>query len=378
MRIFMLVQDPAARGPVPKHTRYLVDGLRALGCTVVTHPWGSRSAGVGLAGTIAERLRDVRSVAREVDRQPFDVGVVKTSHDWRTLLRDLAVVAAMRRSRRPLVLQLHGSRAAALVEPGHRAFKAATAVLLAMVDGVMVLSTEEQRQWRSFRSQPPVFTVKNPYVRSFGATAAADERRDAPPQLLFVARLIEQKGVFDLVDAFQSVLERTQCELVLAGDGPCEPELRRRVATAGIAGRVRFAGYLTGEELATAYRRATVFVLPSWSEGFPTVLAEAMDAGLPVVTTRIRGAADHLVEGENALFVEPREVDALASALTTLLLDPERRARMAEANRARVDVFAPDVVAREYLDVLRAVLAGAGDRRTAADDQPRLVWRKLF
>ena len=363
----MLVQDPAARGPVPRHTRYLVDGLRRLGCTVVTHPWGSRSADVGLLGTVAERLGDVRSAAREAARQPFDIGVVKTSHDWRTLARDLAVVAAMRRTRRPLVLQLHGSRAAALVEPGHRAFKAATAALLAMADGVMVLSTEEQRQWRAFRPEPPIFTVKNPYVRSFGATAAADETAASPPQLLFVGRLIEQKGVFDLAGAFPTVLERADCELVFAGDGPAEPELKRKLASAGIADRVRFAGYLAGADLTEAYRRATVFVLPSWSEGFPTVLAEAMDAGLPVVTTRIRGAADHLVDGENALFVAPRDVEGLAAALTTLLEDPDRRARMARANRARVDVFAPDVVAREYLDVLHAVLARADGRRAAAD-----------
>src|SRR5205823_173848 len=104
-------------------------------------------------------------------------------------------------------------------------------------------------------------------------------------------------------------------------------------------------GYLAGAELEAAYREATLFVFPSWVEGFPTVLAEAMDAGLPIVTTRIRGAADHLVAGENALFVEPRDVSALVDAILTLLDDRDLAARMSAANRRRIGIFEPRVVA---------------------------------
>jgi glycosyltransferase involved in cell wall biosynthesis len=88
-----------------------------------------------------------------------------------------------------------------------------------------------------------------------------------------------------------------------------------------------------------------------------------MDAGLPIVTTRIRGAADYLVAGENALFIEPRDVKGLAAAMTTLLLDGgfsarmgSTRARMSSANRERIQVFDPAVVAAEYLDVLTTIV----------------------
>jgi glycosyltransferase involved in cell wall biosynthesis len=117
-------------------------------------------------------------------------------------------------------------------------------------------------------------------------------------------------------------------------------------------------GHLAGSELSHEFRVATIFVLPSWSEGFPTVLAEAMDAGLPIVTTRIHGAADHLIAGENALFVEPRDVNGLASALIRLLEDRDLRTRMASANRERIRIFEPNVVAAEYLHVLRSFVRG--------------------
>jgi len=154
MRIFMLVQHPEARGPVPKHTAHLVSALRSLGCYVVTHPWGQHAAGESLRQKLLERPRDVLSVYRAVRRQPFDVCVVKTSHDWRTLLRDIPVALALRRRGRPIVLQLHGSLASTLDGPGAWALKLATRLLLALVDGVMVLSTEEQRQWQAFRRHP--------------------------------------------------------------------------------------------------------------------------------------------------------------------------------------------------------------------------------
>ena len=72
--------------------------------------------------------------------------------------------------------------------------------------------------------------------------------------------------------------------------------------------------------------------------------------------TPIRGAADHLLAGENVLFVEPRDRNGLASALVTLLRDPDLRARMGEANHARLRIFEPERVAAEYLDVLKSVV----------------------
>jgi glycosyltransferase involved in cell wall biosynthesis len=352
MRIFMLVQHPTARGPVPKHTAHLVAALRDLGCDVVTHPWGQRQPGESTLEKLLQRPRDVLSVRRALRHVTFDVAVVKTSHDWRTLLRDIAVAAVIRRCGRPVVLQLHGSEPARLLEPGNHAFKAATRLLAGLIDGLLVLSTEEARQWQSFCPRLPVLPVKNPYVRAFAAPESAVD----PGRMLFVGRLIAAKGIFDLVEALRRVLSSDRdCDLVVVGEGAQEQELRDRIRGLDLDGHVVLDGYRTEAELAERFRGAGIFVLPSWSEGFPTVLAEAMDAGLPIVTTRIRGAADHLEPGVHALFVEPRDVEGLTSAITTLLDDSELRTRMANANREHVRVFEPSVVAAEYLEALESI-----------------------
>jgi glycosyltransferase involved in cell wall biosynthesis len=356
----MLVQHDGIRGPVPKLTRLLVAGLGTLGCDVVTHPWGRQTDVESVPTKLWRTLKDVAAVQRRLRGVDFDIAVISTAHDWRAVLRDIAVAPVLRRRRRPVLLLFHGSRTRILARPGSRAFKFATAVLLSLADGVLVLSREEQRQIADFRPATRVLVVKNPYERKVFPALAERDRGGRAPTLLFVGRLLEQKGILDLVDAMPAVLGRAPCRLVIVGDGELERALRDRIRQLGLTTSVTLAGYLEGEELLRAYAAADVFVLPSWSEGFPTVLAEAMDAGLPIVTTRVQGAVDHLVEGEHALFVEPRDIEGLSSTLAAVVGDAGLRARMASANATRIDLFDPDVVAREYLEVLRVFVPAEG------------------
>jgi glycosyltransferase involved in cell wall biosynthesis len=362
MRILMLVQRPGLRSPVPKHTAHLVAGLRSLGCAVTTAYWGRSAERESLPAKVSQRVRDVLSARRASRTEAFDVVVVKTAHDWLTVARDIAVALALRRHCPTIVLQFHGSRALSLVGSGNRAFKLATRALLSLVDAAFVLSQEERRLWESFSKAVPVSVVKNPYVSSIGSERTHKQRTD----ILFVGRLLREKGVLDLVAAMPVVLAAANCHLVVVGEGNEEKSLREEIARLGLEDDVTLTGFLSGQELAGAYLSSTLFVLPtSWDEGFPTVLAEAMDAGLAIVTTRIRGAADHLVDGENALFVPPHDVHALAAAIVKLLEDPGLRERMAAANHEVLRRFEPAAVAQEYLEILRS-LVGADATEVAA------------
>jgi glycosyltransferase involved in cell wall biosynthesis len=137
--------------------------------------------------------------------------------------------------------------------------------------------------------------------------------------------------------------------------------LRARVVQLGLEAQVTLSGYLGAEALARAYARADVFVLPTyWIEGFPTSITEALQAGLPVVTTPIRGTADHLEEGVHALFVPPRDVAALARTLERILEDDALRERMGRNCRAKLEDFSPRTVAREYLSEVEGIRTAAG------------------
>jgi glycosyltransferase involved in cell wall biosynthesis len=359
MRVLMLSQMPGAAGPTPGIATLLADGLQRAGCSVATHSWGRSDSRERVLARAVGTLRDVRSVSRMTRRQTFDLVLVHTAHDWRTLARDIPLAWALRRRRVPVVLHLHGSRPERLVPPGNRAFRAATALLLRAVNGLLVLSRDEQERWTAFNHTVRVRAIRNPYAPHMHASSASPEsQRGDAPTVLFVGRLLPEKGVFELLEAIALVVESAPCRLVFVGEGPCAADLAARVRALGLSDRVSFAGFLTGADLDDAFASADLFALPTyWPEGFPTVLAEAMEAGLPIVTSRIRGAADHLVEGEQALFVRPRDVHALAVALVRLLEDPDLRQRMGAANRRRLEVFEPSVVVKDYLDALEYVLS---------------------
>jgi glycosyltransferase involved in cell wall biosynthesis len=179
------------------------------------------------------------------------------------------------------------------------------------------------------------------------------------PTLLIVARLIPEKGVFDVVEALAIVRQRRPCRLIVAGTGPALDHLRRRITDLRLDDDVDLLGYVSGRQLEQAYRRADVFVLPTYHpEGLPLSVMEAMGYGLPIVTTRTRGLADQLVAGEHALFVAPHDPMGLARAIEQLLDDASLRARMALANVARAADFAPERVIPRYAEILGCASAG--------------------
>ena len=129
----------------------------------------------------------------------------------------------------------------------------------------------------------------------------------------------------------------------------------------GLAGCVEFAGYRSQADVREYLRRSDVFVLPSFAEGVPVVLMEAMAAGVPVVTTRIAGVSELVEDGVSGYLVPPSDSAPLARAIAALLDDPALRARFGAAGRATVE--------REF-DVHReaawllAVMSGAIEGRT--------------
>jgi glycosyltransferase involved in cell wall biosynthesis len=355
---------PGIRGPIPKHTPLLAEALASLGCEVVIEPWGRHHDQESLIDKVAARSLDIARVRRRLRSERFDVMVVQTSHDGRSLVRDVPLLAATRALVPKIVLQFHGSRSDLLVAPGKRAFKAATAALFRLSDGVLVLSSEEASEAQQFWPRGCFRVVVNPFI-PWGEVdpvlSKSSPERDGSPSLLFVGRLIAEKGIFELLAAFAQLIERRPCRLVMVGDGAAAAELARRVSELGLDASVSLTGFLSGERLLDAYRSADVFVLPSYREGFPTAIIEAMAAGLPIVTTGAQGMADHLADGHNALLVAPRDAHALAAALERILSDGELRGRMSVANTAKLGEFAPQAVASEYLLALREI-SGRGLR----------------
>ena len=171
------------------------------------------------------------------------------------------------------------------------------------------------------------------------------------PVILYVGRLIEAKGLGELMAAFQTVLQhKPQAQLVFAGEGAMKADLMARIEQQGWKANVRLLGGLPPSEVADWMSSADVLALPSWSEGYPNVLVEALACGCPVVASRVGGIPE-IVRDDNGIMHEPRDAGALAEALLRALKHPWQREEIAQACTRTWDD-----VATETLAVCRQVI----------------------
>jgi glycosyltransferase involved in cell wall biosynthesis len=169
------------------------------------------------------------------------------------------------------------------------------------------------------------------------APPASRRNGSGPLNVLYIGRMVPVKGQALLIDAVEQ-LHRSgmNLEATLLGEGVRREALTRLVRERRLDDVIRLPGVVGQEEIRDYYRQADIFVLPSFAEGIPGVLMEAMAMGLPVVTTRIAGIPELVEDGYSGFVVPPGRVDALVDAVQRLAADPELRREMGERGRAKV------------------------------------------
>jgi glycosyltransferase involved in cell wall biosynthesis len=165
---------------------------------------------------------------------------------------------------------------------------------------------------------------------------AADMRTDGHEvQVVFVGSLIERKGPQDLLKAVaDDSLEQVQ--LVIVGDGKYRTELEMMAEELGLVHRIQWKGMVSPSEEAEILRESDIFCMPSYMEGTPNVVYEAMAVGLPVVSTRVGGIPDQVAEGKTGLLCDAGNVEQLRQCLTRLVQQPDLRRKMGRAGHERI------------------------------------------
>ncbi len=178
------------------------------------------------------------------------------------------------------------------------------------------------------------------------------ERQWEPAHLLFVGRVVFQKGLDVLLDALGGLKEH-EWKLTIVGDGPRRAELEAQAERLGIAQRITFTGWKSDAALGATYAQANLFAYASRHEGMPNALLEAMASGLPAVATRIAGNEELVAEGETGLLVPSEDLAALRAALAQLMADPGLRRRYGGEARKRVQTrYSWQTVASQYAALL--------------------------
>ena len=321
--------------------RRLLEHARVLGARVLPLPHPRDPA----FGRVVEGFL----TAHRVDAFHVHVGTGREDWDGARAARRAGVRAVVQTQHQPWLFRDHRKIARVLhaLDP---------------VDHVITVSQAQRRTYERIGISPQRLTTVPNGIRSRGPGLGRLAARAAlgldPQQLvvLTVGRLTVQKGQRYLIDAVPALAARfPDLAVVVLGHGHLHEQLRAQAAGLGVADRVHLPGHRTDARM--LLDAADVFVLPSRQEGMPLAALEAMDAGLPVVATRVIGTTEVVADGATGLLVPPEDSAALAEAVGQLLADPALRERYGQAGRQRYrEHFTSRRMAAQTLGVYEQVL----------------------
>ena len=254
---------------------------------------------------------------------------------------------------------------------GHRLVEFMKTRFLSLCEGFVVAGRSSLNYLKELEiPDRQIFTAPNA-VDSLLFSRLAQEARLCEPQVrarlglpsryfLYVGRLVQAKGVFDLEDAYARLDDETRSSvgLVFVGDGLDRMELMNRASriTPGI---IQFCGFVHLEGLAEFYALADGLVFPTHSDPWGLVVNEAMSCSVPVIATSVAGCAEDLVQdGWNGFVVPPRDPSQLAYAMARLAGDARLRAAMGSRGRERVEAYSPTAWAAGLVEAVQSVCAG--------------------
>lgn len=335
MRILLVGKGPPERGGIPTFLTTLLDGdlareheLSLLNLAGGATPQGGRAS----LANVRRTARDAVAVWRAAAGQDV-VHVHSSLAPGVTLVRAGLLALAGRARGRGVVVHAHGGLLLPWLTGRRRRWLARIA--LSPAHRVLAVSTALHDRLAACLGPHRVALLDNGVdIARFRGSPTAHH----PPRILYVGLLTARKGVLDLVEASRLLTARGVVhELRLVGGTPDEgPAAAAPVLLAAREAGAVLVGALPPEQMPDAYRGADLLCLPSWWEAMPLSVLEAMASGLPVVATDVGDVGRVVVPGRTGVLVPPRDPEALAGALATLLADPDLRRALGCAGRSLV------------------------------------------
>lgn len=354
IRVLMIGNDPSVKG-----------GITSVITRLLCHDWHSDGVEMQFIPTYIEASR-VRQmlfygralwrIRREILANRPDVVHIHMSYKG-SFYRAYGIHRLLQSYGVPDVIHLHGSEFQRWYESASGRLQSQVQSLLKECSACITLG--ERWNHAVLGIEPGAHTV----VIS-NAVPMPDARaawRQNPFQVLFLGVLIRRKGVHDLLQAVQSLREQGVAEslrFVIAGTGAEEARLREMAAAYGINDLVTFVGWTDGERKAQLLKESQMLVLPSYNEGLPMAVLEALSYGLPVVATDVGDMAAAVRSDVNGYLVQPGDIEALAAAICKVSGDEQVYNRLSRgAVEVAGDEFGED---RYYTRILQSYLQACG------------------
>jgi len=270
-------------------------------------------------------LADYWRFVRLLRKNSIDLVHLNPSLDFKSFIRDGIFALLVRANKRKVVVFFHGWKKSCEVRI-ERYFLWLFRLFFGKIDAFIVLSNEIRETLEKWGVIKPIYkevtAISDDEIEAFDIHNALRERQESAKwRVLFLARIIREKGIYETLEAVSKVQSKHPAvELVVAGDGEELDDVKSFVR-AHNTGNVTFTGYITGLQKRRAFEQANVFCLPSYTEGCPVSVIEAMAYGLPVVTRPVGGLADFFKNGKHGFISDSLEPEIFANLVEKLVLD---------------------------------------------------------
>lgn len=255
------------------------------------------------------------------------------------------------------IYHMNGSEFKVFFEEGSPFRKRLVRFMVEQTDVMICLSKSWETFFKSNFRMKQIEVLANVVDLPQRPAGASRSLGNGPLKVLFLGLLGKRKGVFDLLDVIRA--HRTEftdrLQLTIGGNGEVD-KLEQYIAEHQLEDIVHFAGWVTGEHKQRLLSESDVYILPSYNEGLPLAILEAMSYELPIISTPVGGTAEAVHDGVNGFLVEPGDKEAIYNRLKTLLENPALTRQMGQASGQIIERYLPQAILPKLLVIYQNLL----------------------
>lgn len=323
---------------IPEQLKHLPDNVRARVYDIGA-PEGQGKLWFGISLFLA-----LFDAAKFPFRQRPDLVHVHTSQMFSFYRAAFYVLFASYVWRIPVFLHIHGSSFDEFVSTKSTVSRKLQSIVYGASSEIIVLSQYWKQQLEPHTDSDKITIIPN----AVNPDDYSPEYDVDPPHIIFISNLIERKGVNELTDALDSLIQKDQnVRVSIAGKGPFSEEVE---ALAAEHESVEYLGYVSEDRKYELLSQGSIYVLPAYAEGLPIAILEAMAGGNAIISTKV-GSIPEVITEENGIVIEPENVDDLRNAIDGMLTSPEEVQSKGKTNRRTVkENYSWDVVMKQIVD----------------------------
>lgn len=301
---------------------------------------------IGSEGRAQSKLQKLRRLASDPFRlwgvlsdKRIDLVHINSSLDHKAYWRDIVFLFIAKLARVEIIFQLHGGQSPEEFSRGSGVLSRLMGRIFSLADYFVVLTSRELKNYARLISPGKLYQIPNCIDQTISKHLPSKSFSPGLIHFAYIGRLVSTKGIFEIADGLKLAKQAglTGFELHVAGDGPDKNTWLSYVSDCGLASELVYHGSVSGDQKNGFWQKAEVLLLPSYSEGLPYSVLEALAFGVPVVATDVGGIPDAIEHGVHGLIIEPRNAEALASAISELAGNIEQLDTMSTACRSRAE-----------------------------------------